>query len=314
MNVALKITYFITDLILPLCVGYLLSRKNKFSKEAFDKILYINIWGFFPLMGLLSFWNAKLSLELIWLPFLGIAMQIIPGIIAAFRVKKKYEDPLEQGSYLVSTMLSNRGVVGSLSVFILYGEIGYAYSRFIMMLGSITVYMFCYPLAQHFYQKKNGENGKKTSLKAALLNKNQFPLLGLLIGVILNLSGIERPAAFGTGFQAMIHISAWISLIPVGYSIDFGEMKKYKTDIWELAGIKFIITPLLTFAIARVLISDPIMLITTVILAASPTAINAVVTAKVNKLNIHMTMAAFITTTAMYLIFIFPVILLMFNI
>ncbi|MCT4619358.1 MAG: transporter [Marinisporobacter sp.] len=314
MNIVLKIAYFISDLILPLCVGYLLSKKAKANKEFFDKLLYVNIYLFFPTMGLLSFWNATLSLELIWLPFLGIIMQVIPGVIAAFRVKKKYEDPLEQGSYLVSTMLSNRGVVGSLSVFILYGEIAYAYSRFIMMLGSITVYMFCYPLAQHFYQKKIGKQKKKSSLKSALFNKNQFPLIGLLLGVILNTSGIERPMVFGTLFQVIVHISAWISLIPVGYSINFEKMKKYKREMWELSSIKFIITPLLTFILARWLISDPIVLNTTIILAFSPTAINAVITAKINKLNIHLAMASFITTTIIYLLFIFPIILLLFNI
>lgn len=313
MNIALKITYFVTDLVLPLCIGYFLSQRKKGSSQFFDKMIQWNIRLFFPLMGLLSIWIAELKIELIWLPIFGITMQIIPGIVASFRAKKKYELPIEQGSYLISAMLSNRGVVGSLSVFILFGELGYAYARLVMMFETLIVFMFCYPLAQYFYQKQNGENQNNLSLKAIIFNKNQFPVLGVLCGLLLNFSGVSRPNLFGDIFQAIVHISAWFSLVPVGYSINFGEMKKFKNDMWGLGVIKFILTPLFIFIFARMVFSDPIVLKTTVILAFAPTAINAVVVAKVNKLNIHLAMASFIILTSVYLVLVYPMILIFIN-
>ncbi|GAA0735944.1 hypothetical protein [Clostridium oceanicum] len=312
MSFVMKIVYFVIDLIVPLYVGYLLAKNKKGNGKIYDKMLYGNIWAMVPLMGILSFWSINLSIDIIWLPIIGVIMQIIPALLGILGIKR-YKEPSVQGSYIISVMLSNRKVAGSLSVFILFGEVGYAYAQFVLMLSSITVYMICFPIAQYFYRKQRGGKQNKVSLRKILINKNQLPIVGIFIGIILNMSGIKRPIILGDLFHIIIHISAWMSLIPVGYSLNFGKIKKYKGEVLRISVIKFIITPLVTFLIAKLVVSDPIMIATIVILACSPVAINAVVTAKVNKINVHLTMASFIGTMIIYLIFVYPAILLFFN-
>jgi len=46
-----------------------------------------------------------------------------------------------------------------------------------------------------------------------------------------------------------------------------------------------------------------------VVLAFAPTAINAVVAAKLHDLNVHVATAAFVLTTGVYLLVVFPVML-----
>jgi hypothetical protein len=87
-------------------------------------------------------------------------------------------------------------------------------------------------------------------------------------------------------------------------------MKEYWNNTWRLIAIKFLATPIIVYLIARIVISDPEVLKTIIILSCSPTAINAVVTAKIHKLNVNLAMAAFISTTIIYLIIIYPGLLL----
>ena len=62
--------------------------------------------------------------------------------------------------------------------------------------------------------------------------------------------------------------------------------------------------------IAGFAISDQIAFRTLILLAAQPTAVNAVIAMKLFGLNLHLSVAAFVLSTAVYLCLVFPVIFL----
>lgn len=308
MDISVKASYFVIDLILPLVVGYFCRFQNRLGEDFFNRMIVVNILIIYPILSVLSFWNMRLDFELIWLPVLGIVMSIIPGLFAFPWAKKKYANRIDQGSYILAAILSNILTLGGLAVFILYGEVGYAYTQLVVLFGNVILFMFCYPLAQYFYQSGQKESGNKISLISVLFNRNQLPVLGLLFGVILYYSEIPRPAVLGNLFDPFVHIGAWTALIPVGYSMDFTEMKKYWRGTADLIFIKFVATPILTYAFARLFISDTIILNTIIILASTPTAINTVITVKIHNLNINIAMASFVLTTAVFLLVVYPII------
>ena len=104
----------------------------------------------------------------------------------------------------------------------------------------------------------------------------------------------------------LIHFVACTALLPVGYSIEVTEMRQYNRRVLNFIPIKFIITPILTYLLGTVVFSDPTVLYTLLILASTPTAINAVVTAKIHNLNVNIAMAAFVLTTAIYIAIVVP--------
>lgn len=79
-------------------------------------------------------------------------MSVIPGILAYPWAKKKYKNSIDQGSFILAAVLSNLLTLGGLAVFILYGEVGYAYTQLVVLFGNIVLFMVCFPLAQYFYQ------------------------------------------------------------------------------------------------------------------------------------------------------------------
>ena len=200
--------------------------------------------------------------------------------------------------------------LGSLSAYILFGETGYAYTQMTLLFNSLLMFGFAYPLAQYFRKQHDHGAGLKIDLKQILFNRNQMPLVGMIIGIWLNWQGVVRPAGFLPVFDMMIHFSAWTFLLPVGYSMDFDEVRHFWRDALDITVIKCIITPLLTLLIAGSVIGDAVAFRTLILLAAQPTAVNAVIAMKLFGLNLHLSVAAFVLSTAVYLSLVFPMIFL----
>lgn len=306
MDIGAKILYFFLDLLLPLAVGYMCRRQTRLDDDFFQRMMTLGIMLIYPVLALLGFWATRLDAELIWLPVLGIVLSVIPGVLAFFRARTKYADSLDQGSYVMAATMSNTLTLGGISAFIIYGETGFAYVQLITLLGTLYLFLACFPLAG-WYAARGGEaGGQRMSVLSVVFSRNQLPALGLFVGAWLYYSGVPRPAWAGAIFDPLVHIGAWMSLIPVGYSVDFREMRQYWLGILDLNVIKFIITPALSYAIGMLVLSDPVAINTLLITASTPTAILSVVAVKLHRLNVHITMAAFVLTTAVYLLVVYP--------
>lgn len=307
MDLKIKLLYFAVDLLVPISLGYLFSRKGWFSEKFFNSMVNYNMLLLYPLLSILSFWVLPFSLELLWLPVFGVLLCLIPGVIAYFTVKNKFSNMNDTGSYIISAILSNLGTLGGLCVFILYGETGFAYTQLVVLLQVVVIFLICYPLASYYHH--SGQNANTPLPYSQLfLNRNQLPVVGFGIGFLLYYLNIPRPAILGDIFNPLVHISAWTALIPVGHSIKFSAIHKYYSSTLDLVPIKFIATPLLTYVIAQLVFTDPIVIHSVLILACMPTAISAVMVVKIHDLNIHIANASFILTTALFLVVMYPLI------
>jgi len=307
LDIKIKLAYFIIDLLFPLTIGYLLRGKQQFSEEFFDKMISYNILLLYPVLSILSFWVLTLTWELMWFPVFGGLLCFIPGFIAFLISKNKYDSPLDTGSYIMSAMLSNIGTIGGLCAFILYGETGFAYTQLVGLTQTAVLFLVCYPLAQYYYSKDQGAQGSKMSITTLLWNRNQLPVLGLIIGLLLYSFDVPRPKIFGDLFNPLVHLAAWTALIPVGHVTDFSAIKKYYSSTFDLVPIKFIVTPVISYIIAKIVFNDRVMIDTIVVLASMPTAINAVITVKIHNLNIHIATASFVVTTVLFLLVVYPI-------
>jgi predicted permease len=296
-------------MILPLIVGYGMRRSSIFHPNLFNRLMDIGIVGFEPILACLSFWVIPLEIQLVWLPILGIIMVIIPGVFAFIRANRKYNQPLDKGGFILGAMLPNRGVIGMLTVFAIYGETGYALVQIIMLTSPLILQLFCFPLAEYYYQSQYKQETIRTPILSLFLNRRQMPLLGILLGLVLNLSGVYRPVVFGEIFPYLVHISAWLFVVPVGYSLVFQELQDHWKNSLDVLWIKFLATPVLMYLILLPINLSDVVTDVLLILSFAPTAINAVVTARLFRLNVHVPMTAFMLTTIFYLLVMLPLIL-----
>lgn len=309
MDLQTKLLYLFADLVMPLFVGYLCHYQTKLTKDFFQRMIIINICVIYLFLSLLTTWVLPLDYSLIWLPVIGLLLFIIPGIAAYFR-QHKFKSELDKGSYILSAMMSNTTSLGGLCAYIMCGEVGFAATQMFVLLQNMAMFMVGFPLAQHYYQKSLGGDSGKRSWSRMFFNRTQLPIIGIIIGVILNATHTARPALLGQAVDPLVHIAAWTALVPVGYAIDVAGMRQYFTRILDLIPIKFILTPVIGYLLARVLFTDELISTTVVILATMPTAINTVVAVQLYKLNVNIATAAFVMTTAAFIVLVLPTLLL----
>lgn len=306
MDIKMKLLVFAVDMICPLILGYACKYQKRLGDNFFNKMILNNILVVCPIVSFLSFWVMPITREFLWLPVISMALGFIPGAMAFLLVKHKYKDYREQGAYVMAASLSNLGTIGGICVFLIYGERGYAYQQIATLFQYVLMFMFCYPLAQMYETKANGVSGQKISILSMLFSKKQLAVVGIMMGGVLQYAGVPRPEELNGVAQIFIHLGAWTGLIPVGYSVDFSKIRKYWTSLFDLSFIKFIAAPAVVYGLSHLVIKSPDMLGSLLVLAATPTAINAVVTARLYNLSIDLDVAAFIVTAVMFLIVVYP--------
>ena len=311
MVILMKVVMFLVDLVLPLCGGYALASLWRVDSRLLDRVMTWAIRGVMPPLALLSLWKASVSWRLAWLPVLGVGMQAVAGAVGYVRAKDKPHGALGSGSYLLATLLSNRGILGALAVFILLGEEAYGYSRLVVLLAAPMLFGVYYPIAKWFRLSYEADDDESISFLSALFQWNQVPVLGVAAGLALNLLDVPRPEVLGSAFHVLVHLAAWAFLVPVGAAMDFGEMRDHWRHVIDILPVKFVLTPLVIGAAGWAVGLQGTALYVVVLLSASPTAINAVVTAKIFDLDHHVAAAAFVLTTGFYLAVIFPLLLVL---
>lgn len=301
------------DIILPLMAGYYLHHKHIMSDRLNNLLIKCNIIIVLTLLSIASFWVLPLSVDLLLLPLYGILFTIVPCLLAIVTFAKTFSNYLDRGAYVMSATLSNVGTIGGLCAFILYDELGYAYVNLIATPQNILLVVLCFPLAQYYLDKHKASEAKTNfhlNLREMFITWNQLPFLGMLAGITLNIMEVQRPQPVADMFQCLVHAGAWISLTPVGYLMEFGKAREYYKKILSLLPLRYIIVPAIMYTIACTYFTDQVILASMLIVALTPSAINAVLCARLYNLNIDITTAAFILTTPIYLLVVFPILYL----
>ncbi len=302
-----RLIYVGTDLIAPLIAGYIAYQRGFISDARCNAVIRFNIIVMATLLALLSFWVMPLSKSLLWLPLFSALFMLVPGAIARLTFARRHKDPLSRGAYYMSAMLTNIGTIAGLSAFILYGEAGFAYVQIVSSFQVGLLVLVCFPLAALFRAQGAADAHRvHLSVRELFLTPNQVPILGLIAGLSLNFLGVERPAVLGAAFQSLVHIGAWTALFPVGCLVDFSRARLYIKNTADLVPLRFLLTPLIFFGLCRLLFDDPVLIGSLLLIAAAPTAINAVLTARLYKLNVDLTVASFLVTTVLYLLLFYP--------
>jgi len=320
MDISDAILKFGSGLVLPLLIGWLLRGRMPISDAVLDRIMAWNLYLLVTGLGVLSMWVLVLDRSLIWIPLIAVASSLVAGVAGMGRARLAFNDAASRGAFVVSAMISNRNTAGTLTVFLLLGEAGYAHSRLFVAVNWPFLFLVVYPVAG-WYQQRMLEANQADASDAAklpkrkamrgwklLLNLNNIPILGLVVGLCLNASGLHRPAAFADIVPWLVFLNMWLFLVPLGYSIDVGAIRGQRLDWLGIFAIKFVLTPLAAFAMGWAAGLSPIALATVVILAFSPSAIQAVLGARIFGLNHHLAMGIFVITMAGFLLLAVPVI------
>lgn len=312
-----RLVYLLTDLILPLVVGYVLYQRRLLSDTAVNRLIRINVIVFFTLLSLFSFWALPLTRDLLLLPAFFALIILFPGFLSWRFLGRRFHSPIDRGTHLISALLSNIGTLGGICAYIIYGERGFAYAQIGGACQNLTLVLLAFPAAQYFYllHKAHGRTARMEGrgFLGLLVSWNQLSILGMAAGLLLNIGGFARPPVLSEAFSYIIHVSAWFAMLPVGSLINIRRARHFFYLTADMILLRFLIVPLVTYAAAQLFIRDPIVQNALVIFASAPAAINATLTARLYRLNVDYTIAVFLVTTILYLTVLFPVTFFLFR-
>ena len=312
-----RLVYLLTDLILPLVVGYVLYQRRLLSDTAVNRLIRINVIVFFTLLSLFSFWALPLTRDLLLLPAFFALIILFPGFLSWRFLGRRFHSPIDRGTHLISALLSNIGTLGGICAYIIYGERGFAYAQIGGACQNLTLVLLAFPAAQYFYllHKAHGRTARMEGrgFLGLLVSWNQPSILGMAAGLLLNIGGFARPPVLSEAFSYIIHVSAWFAMLPVGSLINIHRARHFFYLTADMILLRFLIVPLVTYAAAQLFIRDPIVQNALVIFASVPAAINATLTARLYRLNVDYTIAVFLVTTILYLTVLFPVTFFLFR-
>lgn len=296
------------DILLPLLLGMVLRRWG-LSREILRMVIKANVVCVATFLSLVSFWTVHVTRELLWLPISILPICFIPVLLFYGFQKNRFTNPLDQGSYMISMMLGNIGTLAGLCAYVLFGEKGFAYVQLIAVPQILVIVLYCFPMAQRFYEIGTGSGEKgKTHFLRLLLTPNQLPALGVAAGLLLSGLHVERPEAVGTLFTVFIHVSAWMGMMPVGYDLRLGSVGTYALKLWPIFPVKFILLPAILYGLTILFVKDPVMITCVVLSAGAPTAIFAVAASQLYGLNVDMAESSFVTTTLAFLFVLYPLV------
>ncbi len=262
-------------------------------------LLFLN-----PVAILGATWVADIqNIRIAALPFLGATALITGGILAFFSARMLRLNSVQTGSYTVCGGFTNIGSLGALFCFIFLGEKGFALVPFYKLFEESLYYAVGFPIAKSFSQDSTQTPTFVKRLTTAVTDP--FVLVAvssIATGLVLNLSGIPRPAFYGPVNTVFIPLAAFLLLVSIGMAMRFSSMHTHFKPGLIIAAIKFLIIPFVVagtgYALGLGRIDDGLPLKVVMILSAMPVGFIAMVPPTLYNLDVDLANACWLITNA----------------
>jgi len=315
-----KFLYSLGLIALGLIVGqtirYLVNKntfKDPVMVSRYIKIIQnIALLGMIPFANMASFWIIRLTdARVIILPFLCAFQLILGGILGLVGSKILKLDKKKTGSMFICGSFSNLTSFGGLICFMFFGEPSYALVSMYIMSEQFTQYTYGFPIARLYGDKEEQDKqGKGTIAKIVRDPYIRIILSCIAVGLILNISGLERPVIFGHINSVLIPLSSFMLIVAVGFHMKFSVVGKYIKECLVMGSIKFLFTPLIMMTLAYLLglgrIENGLPLKVVLVMSAMPPAFTALVPPQIYGLDVDLANSTWLFNTGA-LIVVLPV-------
>ncbi len=258
----------------------------------------------FALLGLnpVAFAGAVWSLDLgaaglLALPVVGLSTLGFGVILGAAGSRFLRLPPSRAGVYIPAASFTNIGSIGGLVIYVLLGEAGFALMPFYKLFEETWYFSVLFPIARRCGERTHPEtagasrSGGPGRIPGKLL-RDPFIVMALAsvtTGIVLNLSGLPRPALYSSVNSVTIPLASWILLFTIGMRMKTGGIAVDPRTTALLMTCKTFLVPAFAFALGTAFglggSEDAIALKTVLVLSAMPIGFLGVVPASLYRLD-----------------------------
>lgn len=233
-----------------------------------------------PIAFMGGVWILPLNnVEIIYLPILGIIAIALSGAYSLLYTRTRKMNRPQRGSHFCASYFTNIGSIGGLVVFALLGESGFTLMPFYKLFEVVMYFGIGFPIASRF-----GSSGNAKGKSFLQVLKDPFvavPMMGVFLGLILNMSGVERPGFYTNMNSILIPLASVLLLVSIGLAMRLKNMLGHAFSALSVLLIKYMLVPLtvtvLAYALGMGRILDGLPLKAVFILSSMPSGFVAVI-------------------------------------
>lgn len=296
----------------PLAAGYLGRRVLVAADRSPAPLLTVSRWQkefgnlvLAPASAVLSLWALDITqLKLVALPVMGLAYHVIGTLVALVIAWLMGMSARQRGAFVFAGMNSNLGLIGGILCYLFYGETGFAFASFFRMFELPMYYMVGFPAASSI------GSGQRITVRGAMRQvltdpAMLLPILGVVAGVLLSLTGVPRPAWVSTVNALLIPFSTINLAFAIGVTLRVGAVTEYLRPVGAMLALKFTLLPALIWGLGRLAGLDQVEgglpFRVALMLSFMPVGFTAIVSATLFDLDEDLASALWLSTTVLVL-------------
>lgn len=268
----------------------------------------IALLGLNPIAIIGAIWIVHVNdARLIALPFVGFFALLIGGVLALGVARLLALPPKKTGAMFGCGSFTNIGSIGALVCFIFLGEAGFALVPIYKIFEEVSYYSIGFPIAKYYSGSAENDSGAASRLKSLI--RDPFILVAvssLIIGGLLNFSGIDRPIFYGQVNAVIVPLATILLLTSIGLALRFSRISDYLRESVSVSVIKFCLVPVCATALAWTIgfgdIENALPLKVVIILSSMPVAFNALIPPSIYDLDLDLANSCWFVTTALLVV------------
>ena len=265
----------------------------------------VALLGLNPVAIVGAIWIARIEeARLIALPVVGFLALATGGGLALGAARMLRLAPRQTGALFGCGSFTNIGSIGALICFVFLGEPGFALVPIYKFFEEVSYYAIGFPIAKYYSGRATDDASTAARLKGLIRDPFiQVAVASLILGGLLNVSGLQRPAVYGAVNAVLVPLATVLLLASIGLALRFGRVGGYLRECAVVAAIKFILVPVsavtLAWAIGFGDIDNGLPLKVVMILSAMPVAFNALIPPSIYDLDLDLANSCWFVTTAL---------------
>ena len=259
----------------------------------------VAMFGLIPVSAMLSLWGLPSpDPRLLVLPALGLAAWASGGVLALLFSRRMALSPEKTGSMYCCGTFTNIGAVGCLVAVMQFGEQAIAMTSLYRLCEEMFYFGVALPVARSF--------SKVSRPASRSFRLHVDPVLAAIVaalslGLVLNLTGVHRPAVLGPLSTAAMIAGTVCFLLSIGMGLRLSRMTCYLRESAVISLIKFAFVPVIVTSLAMLAglgdVEGGLPLKVTAILSAMPVAMNALIPPSLFDLDLDLANACWVFTT-----------------
>lgn len=277
-----------------LALGWGLHRRGLMPEARASRVVRFLVRGPGPVILCLLFWGMNLRRVEPWLlPLLGALIAcstLLPARLCA--TWTTLSDP-QTGSFLTCAMFSNLGYLGAFSAFALFGETAYGLCMLYLLFFTPCFYTLGFWIGSRY-----GGAARPVGLGAAFTDELRlYPFAGMLVGLLLNLTGLPRPLPLEWLNALLIPLDTALILTAIGSQLTLESPLPWLRPCVAMSGIKFLYTPLIAWVLLNLFDLQGLSRTIVLLQASMPVGVSPLMLALLFGLDRRLANALWVWTT-----------------